>query len=83
LLAASGNAFIVSLTISVNAAIAWTTIFKQRAVRLPRDPMPDHVRVFDAVSTGDREAAHAAMKDLVRLTFLDTNEARGRKKDHT
>ena len=81
LLAASGNAFIVSLTSSVNAAIAWTTIFKQRAAPLPRDPMPDHLRVFEAVRAADREAAHAAMKNLVRLALLDTNEARSRNKD--
>jgi DNA-binding FadR family transcriptional regulator len=80
LLAASGNAFIVSLTSSVNAAIAWTTIFKQRVAPLPRDPLPDHVRVFEAVEGGDRQAAHAAMRNLVRLALLDTNEARGRKK---
>lgn len=82
LLAASGNAFIISLASSVNAAIAWTTIFKQRAAPLPRDPMPDHVRVFDAVNAGDRETAHAAMKYLVRMALLDTNEARSRNKAH-
>lgn len=79
LLAASGNAFLVSLTSSVNAAIAWTTIFKQRSAPLPRDPMPDHVRVFETVRAGDREAAHVAMKNLVRLALLDTNDARSRK----
>ena len=30
LLRASGNAFIVSLTSGVGAAVSWTTIFKQR-----------------------------------------------------
>lgn len=82
LLAASGNAFIVSLTSSVNAAIAWTTIFKQRAAPLPRDPMPDHIRVFEAVKAGDPEAAQAAMKNLVRLALLDTKEAGSRKGAH-
>lgn len=76
LLAASGNAFIVSMTSSIAAAIAWTTLFKQRENPLPRDPLPDHLRVFDAVKTGDPEAAHAAMEDLVNLALLDTTNVR-------
>ena len=76
LLAASGNAFIVSMTSGVAAAIAWTTLFKQRETPLPRDPMPEHVRVFEAVRARDPDAAHAAMENLVRLALQDTTDAR-------
>lgn len=75
LLAASGNAFIVSLTSSVAAAVAWTTVFKQRKKALQRDAVPDHARVLAAVRAGDAEAAHAAMADLVTLALADTTRA--------
>lgn len=76
LLHASGNAFIISMTSGVGAAISWTTIFKQRQNPLLRDPMPDHIRVFEAVRARDPEAAHAAMENLVDLALLDTTNAR-------
>jgi DNA-binding FadR family transcriptional regulator len=72
LLEASGNPFLVSLSSGVGAAVAWTTIFKQRVGRLQRDPMPDHRRVFEAVEAGDPQAAHAAMTQLVDLALIDT-----------
>jgi DNA-binding FadR family transcriptional regulator len=80
LLRASGNAFIVSLTSGVAAAISWTTVFKQRDNPLSRDPVPDHVRVYDAVAAADAKAAHRAMANLVDLAFLDTTNARRAKK---
>ncbi|HXG81818.1 MAG TPA: FadR/GntR family transcriptional regulator [Sphingomicrobium sp.] len=76
LLDASGNPFLVSLSSGVGAAVAWTTIFKQRGGRPLRDPMPDHWRVFEAVEAGDPEAAHAAMTQLVDLALIDTTGAR-------
>lgn len=76
LLRASGNAFLVSLTSGVGAAISWTTIFKQRDSPLSRDPMPDHIRVYEAVKAADRDAAHKAMENLVDLALLDTTNAR-------
>lgn len=80
LLRASGNAFIVSLTSGVAAAISWTTLFKQRDNPLSRDPVPDHKSVYDAVKAGDPVAAHAAMANLVDLAFLDTKNSRRTKK---
>lgn len=76
LLRASGNAFIVSLTSGVGAAISWTTIFKQRDNPLSRDPVPDHMRVYEAVKAADPKAAHKAMENLVDLALLDTTNAR-------
>ncbi len=76
LLAASGNPFLASLTSGVAAAITWTTIFKQRKGPLPRDPLPDHERVYRAVADRDPAGARAAMTALVRLALLDTTRGR-------
>jgi DNA-binding FadR family transcriptional regulator len=76
LLRSSGNAFIVSLTSGVGAAVSWTTIFKQRHSPLSRDPLPDHVRVYEAVKARDPKAAHSAMTTLVDLALMDTTNAR-------
>jgi DNA-binding FadR family transcriptional regulator len=72
LLEASGNPFLITLTSGVGAAVAWTTVFKQRHAPLRRDPIPDHRRVFEGVAAGNLEAARAAMLDLVNMAFLDT-----------
>jgi len=74
LIQASGNAFLVSMISGVGAAIAWTTIFKLRDNPLRRDPLPDHVRVYEAVEAKDPAAAHAAMEDLIDLALLDMTE---------
>jgi DNA-binding FadR family transcriptional regulator len=76
LLDASGNPFLVTLTSGVGAAVAWTTVFKQRNSPLRRDPIPDHRRVFEAVEAGDAKAAHAAMAELIDMAFLDTTRSR-------
>jgi DNA-binding FadR family transcriptional regulator len=76
LLRASGNAFVASLISSIAAAVTWTTIFKQRHHQLARDPLPDHVRVYEAVRAGDPAAAQRAMTALLDLALLDTTRAR-------
>jgi hypothetical protein len=53
-LEATGNAPLFTLSSSIGAAVRWTTIFKQRERQLPRDPMPDHWKVFDAIAAGRR-----------------------------
>lgn len=72
LLEASGNPFLASLMSGIAAAVTWTTIFKQRKRPLPRDPMPDHERVYQAVASRDATAARESMAELVRLALLDT-----------
>jgi DNA-binding FadR family transcriptional regulator len=76
LLRASRNAFIISLSSGVTAAVSWTTVFKQRENPLSRDPMPDHWRVYDAVAAADQNAARKAMANLVDLALLDTTNSR-------
>jgi DNA-binding FadR family transcriptional regulator len=72
LLSATGNPFIVSLTNGVTAAVNALTEFKQRIAPLKRDPVPDHLRVYDAIAGKDADAARAAMSELIRLAIVDT-----------
>jgi DNA-binding FadR family transcriptional regulator len=72
LLEATGNPFIMSLTTGVNAAVNTTTMFKQRNRPLPRDPVPDHIRVFEAVADKDPAKAQEMMGELIRLALQDT-----------
>jgi DNA-binding FadR family transcriptional regulator len=71
LLEATDNPFIISLTSGVSAAINTTTIFKQRKRPLRRDPLPDHVRVFTAISDKDALKAQKAMSELIDLARAD------------
>lgn len=72
LLRATNNDALIALSASIGAAVNWTTLFKQRARQLPRDPIPDHVRVYEAIVAGEAEAAAAAMTALVELALDDT-----------
>lgn len=76
LLSASGNPFLVSLSSSVTAAVAWSTMFKERTRRLRRDAVPDHVQVYEAIAARDAAGARAAMTRLIDLAFADTTQAR-------
>lgn len=71
LLAATRNPFVISLTNGVTAAVNALTEFKQRLARIERDPVPDHIRVYDAIAAKDADAARAMMIKLIRLAVLD------------
>ena len=75
LLRAARNEVMMSLAASIGSAVNWTTVFKQRSRVLPRDPVPDHLRVYDAVVAGDGEMAAQAMQALIDLAHKDTTEA--------
>jgi DNA-binding FadR family transcriptional regulator len=75
ILHATRNDALVTLSSSIGAAVSWTTQFKQRARALPRNPIPDHVRVYDAIAAGDGAAACDAMRVLVDLALDDTSSA--------
>ncbi len=76
LLAASGNPFVMSLSSSVTAVVAWSTMFKERTQRLKRDAIPDHVKVYEAIATRDPGAARLAMLELIDLAFADATQLR-------
>lgn len=71
ILDATGNDTINALATSVGAAVSWTTEYKQRERALPRDPLPDHQRVFEAIRNGDVGAARKAMLQLLDLALRD------------
>ena len=71
LLRASGNEALAALSSTVGAAVQWTTQFKQRAHERPRDPLPEHLMVFDAIVAKDGQLAAAAMRNLVELALAD------------
>lgn len=75
ILCATHNNALLALSASIGAAVSWTTQFKQRVRALPRDPVPDHARVCDAIVAGDPEMASAAMRTLVDLALEDTRTA--------
>jgi DNA-binding FadR family transcriptional regulator len=77
-LSATRNDALVVLSASIGAAVSWTTQFKQRALALPRNPIPDHVRVYEAIAAADPAAASAAMRALVDLALNDTQLAMAR-----
>ena len=78
LLRASGNEALAALSSTVGAAVQWTTQFKQRAQLLPRDPLPEHLAVFDAIVAKNGPAAAAAMRNLVDLALADMAPGLGR-----
>lgn len=71
LLAATANPFVISLTNGVTSAVNSLTEFKQRLAKIERDPVPDHLRVYDAIAAKDRDGARDAMIKLIRLAVLD------------
>ena len=72
ILFATGNEPLMTLTSTIGAAIRWTTLFKQQRAGLPRDPMPDHRRVYAAIADGDAERAMEAVRELIHLALQDT-----------
>ena len=72
LLAATQNDTLIALAAGIGAAANWTTEFKQRARALPRDPIPDHERVFRAIVARDGDGASKAMARLLKLALQDT-----------
>lgn len=76
LLAASSNPFLVSLSSSITAVVAWSTDYKQRTQRLRRDAIPDHVKVYEAIAARSSEAARKAMTELIELAFADATQLR-------
>lgn len=75
ILRATRNEALQTLSAGIGAAVAWTTQYKQRLRALPRDPLPDHILVADAIAAGDPDAADRAMRTLVEQAFDDTRSA--------
>jgi DNA-binding FadR family transcriptional regulator len=78
ILRATRNDLLIVLSASIGAAVNWTTQYKQRSRALPRNPIPDHAKVYDAIAAGDGEGAAAAMRVLVDLALEDTADEMNR-----
>jgi DNA-binding FadR family transcriptional regulator len=77
LLQASGNLYMISLTSGIVAVINSMTVFRQRARRPLRDPVPDHQRVLDAIRDRDPDKAKKRMSELINFALQDTPLLRG------
>jgi DNA-binding FadR family transcriptional regulator len=75
MLEATGNDAVIALASSIMAAIAWTTLYKQRKRGLIRDPIPDHRVLFEAIASADADGARESMAELVRLALADTESS--------
>ncbi len=71
LIEATRNEALVSLATSVAAAVRWTTRFKQQRHERPRDPLPDHIALRDAIASRRPARARKAMEELLRLALAD------------
>ncbi|WP_245524603.1 FadR/GntR family transcriptional regulator [Methylobacterium nonmethylotrophicum] len=75
ILEATGNAPLVALSSSIAASVTWTTIYKQRRRALPRDPLPEHRALYEAIEAGEGALARARMAELIRLALADTESS--------
>jgi len=75
ILRATRNDALMALSASIGAAVSWTTQFKQRSRALPRNPIPDHRAVYEAIAAGNPVAASEAMRRLIDLALEDTRSA--------
>ena len=75
ILEATGNELLVTLSAGIAASVRWTTFFKYRHERKPRDPIPHHRDLFAAIADQDAKAAGDAARTLVRQAQLDTEAA--------
>lgn len=63
---ASQNDALIALAPSILASIRLTTRLRQREATLPRDSIPDHRLVYQAIVDADPAAAASAMSELIR-----------------
>jgi DNA-binding FadR family transcriptional regulator len=78
LIDAARNEALASLATSVAAAVRWTTRFKAERQAQPRDPLPDHRALRDAIASRKPKRARRAMEELLRLALDDmSRDGRG------
>jgi DNA-binding FadR family transcriptional regulator len=75
ILEATENELLVSLSASIAAAVRWTTLFKYSTSNRPRDPMPEHRALFEAIANADTAGARDATTALIRQAQIDTEAA--------
>ncbi|MFW2349650.1 FadR/GntR family transcriptional regulator [Qipengyuania sp.] len=65
ILDATDNELMINLSASIGAAVRWTTFFKFRNTKTPRDPIDEHRALFEAIAEGDKERARQVAIDLI------------------
>lgn len=75
ILEATGNELLLSLAGTISSAVRWTTFFKYSATQQPRDPMPAHRALFEAIMESNAAAARLATEKLIQQALLDTEAA--------
>jgi DNA-binding FadR family transcriptional regulator len=83
ILTATGNQALMTLSASIGAAIHWTTVFKYQSARAPRDAIPDHIELYDAIADSDAPRAAEAARNLIQLALQDTRASLGAEDRHT
>lgn len=78
LLHATKNDALIALSSGIEAAVSWTTVYKQRSRALPRDPVPFHADVYEAIAAQEPERARDAMRILVTSALEDVGLAAGK-----
>jgi DNA-binding FadR family transcriptional regulator len=74
-LQATRNDALVTLSASIGAAVNWTTHVQAADPALPRDPIPDHARVSDAIAAAIRTLRKRRCVPLIDLALEDTRYA--------
>jgi DNA-binding FadR family transcriptional regulator len=77
ILQATDNELMINLSASIGAAVRWTTYFKFRINRNPRDPIEEHRRLFEAIAEGDGARAREVAVALIVEAEKDTEIALG------
>lgn len=75
LLEATNNALLINLSASIGAAVRWTTFYKFRKNKHPRDPIQEHRDLFEAIAQGDGAQARLCAIKLIEQAEVDTAAA--------
>ncbi|MES2300824.1 MAG: FCD domain-containing protein, partial [Pseudomonadota bacterium] len=75
ILHATRNDALIFLSAGIGAAVRYTTQFKQRSLTQPRNAIPDHARVLEAIAARKPAKAGEAMRRLIDMALEDTRAA--------
>jgi len=75
ILEATDNELLINLSASIGAAVRWTTYFKFRNKKKPRDPIEEHRALFEAIADGDGARAREVTIQLITQAEKDTEAA--------
>lgn len=71
MLAASGNEAFAALSRSIEAAVKWLTVYRQRLGLWQSDLVDEHRAVFDGIRSGNPDTARLAMDALLHVTLAN------------